>query len=99
MIAVEIVILDVRNAEEAGKYALDMTIDGVRETFVFGDSTASATSLSYDRRYEEIFTALAGSRQIGRFVLDFRGGKKLDLPETLQVFRLERGEKPPSFRR
>jgi hypothetical protein len=97
MVGVEVVILDVRNSEEAGKYVVEMTIGDAHEVFVFGDSSVSS-SLSYEKGYERAFAGLAGSKQIIRVVLDFRSGKKLVLPHRLQVFRLERGEKPPSFR-
>jgi hypothetical protein len=94
VIAVEIVVLGVRNSEEAGKYVLEATIGGVYREFVFGDVSGSIGSLSVDRNYEELFAASMVSKKIGRFVLDFRDGRKNVFPQRLQMVRRESGEKP-----
>jgi hypothetical protein len=98
MITWEVVVLAVRHAEEVGKYAVEMTIDGVNQVFVFGISPRSDTSVTFETSFERTFHGVLGARRIAGFVTSFHKGQPLAVPAAFQVFILERGDKPPSLR-
>src|SRR5690242_4056059 len=97
MITIEIVVLDVRRAEEAGKYAVELTINGVNKVFEFGVSPRSDTGLVSEDDFEAALSGVLGVRRIATLVTNFHKGQQLDLPLAFQAFKLERGDKPPSL--